>query len=153
MAGIVIGGLIGGPVSTLLFRRFPLVSIGREVVKDVEYHGAQLRKGEMVCLATVLGGLDDQANPDPMKVDFQRHGGRHVTFGTGPHRCPGALLARTEMRIAIEEWLKRIPEFQIADEARSTYAGGITASMDKVKFVWDPATTRAAHPGGVEKAA
>jgi cytochrome P450 len=125
-----------------MFRRFPLVTIGREVVKDVEYHGARLKKGEMVALATPLGGLDEQANPDPMKVDFQRHGARHVTFGTGPHRCPGALLARTEMRVALEEWLRHIPEFTLAEEA-ITYAGGITASIDRVSLAWDPATTKA----------
>lgn len=126
-----------------LFRRFPLVTIGREVAQDIEYHGARLKKGEMVALATVLGGLDEQANPDPMKVDFERHGARHVTFGTGPHRCPGALLARTEMRIAIEEWLKHIPEFDIDASTAITYTGGIAVSIDEVKLTWDPATTSA----------
>ncbi|WP_144097930.1 cytochrome P450 [Croceicoccus sediminis] len=126
-----------------LFRRFPLVTIGREVAKDMNYHGAELKRGEMVALATVLGGLDEQANPEPMKVDFNRHGARHVTFGTGPHRCPGALLARTEMRIALEEWLKRIPEFDLDPGMATTITGGITASVDEVKLVWDPATTSA----------
>ncbi len=126
-----------------LFRRFPLVTIAREVVKDVEYHGAELKKGEMVCLATVLGGLDEEVNPDPMKVDFNRNGARHVTFGTGPHRCPGALLARTEMRIAIEEWLKRIPEFDIDKNSVTTYQGGIAAAIDEVKLTWDPTSTSA----------
>lgn len=126
-----------------LFRRFPLVTIGREVVSDMTYHGAELKKGEMVALATVLGGLDEEANPDPMKVDFERRGARHVTFGTGPHRCPGALLARTEMRIAIEEWLKRIPEFDLDSETVTTFTGGTAASVDQVKLTWDPATTSA----------
>lgn len=126
-----------------LFRRFPLVTIAREVVADISYHGAELKKGEMVALATVLGGLDEEANPDPMKVDFQRRGARHVTFGTGPHRCPGALLARTEMRIAIEEWLKRIPDFDLHSDMVTTFSGGVTASMDEVRLSWDPAITSA----------
>lgn len=127
-----------------LFRRFPLVTIGREVVEDIEYHGAQLKRGEMVATATALGGLDDKANPDPMKVDFQRHGSRHVSFGTGPHRCAGAHLARTEMKIAMEEWLRCIPEFRLAAGTSIRYLGGITASIEKVELEWDPAATHAA---------
>ena len=123
--------------------RHLVLTQGGEVVADISYHGAELKKGEMVALATVLGGLDEEANPDPMKVDFQRRGARHVTFGTGPHRCPGALLARTEMRIAIEEWLKRIPDFDLHSDMVTTFSGGVTASMDEVRLSWDPAITSA----------
>lgn len=126
-----------------LFRRFPIVTIGREVVDDIEYHGASFKKGEMVAIATALGGLDDTVNPDPMKVDFRRSGAQHVTFGTGPHKCPGAHLARTEIQVAVEEWLKRIPEFSLAPGATIEYAGGIAAAIKAVPLVWDPATTRA----------
>jgi cytochrome P450 len=52
------------------------------------------------------------------------------------------LLARTEMRLALEEWLKHIPEFTLVGDA-IRYAGGITASIDKVSLAWDPATTKA----------
>lgn len=119
------------------FRRFPIVVIGREVTQDMEYHGAQLKKGDMVCLATPLGGLDPRDNPDPMRVDFHRAGSRHVTFGTGPHKCPGAHLARTEIRITLEEWLKRIPEFRLAPGAEIRYKGGIAAAVEDVQLVWD----------------
>ncbi|MEX6722863.1 cytochrome P450 [Parapedomonas caeni] len=127
-----------------LLRRYPLVTIGREVVEDMEYHGAQLKKGDMVATATPLGGLDPSVNPDPMRIDFKRAGAQHVTFGTGPHKCPGAHLARTELRITLEEWLKRIPEFRLADDTPLRYAGGIAASIVAVPLVWDPASTRAA---------
>lgn len=126
-----------------LVRRFPIVTIGREVVTDMEYHGAQLKKGDMIVTATVLGGLDPTVNPDPMKVDFDRVGARHVSFGTGPHKCPGAHLARTEISISIEEWLKRIPVFELAANADVRVTGGIAATVNAVPLVWDPATTRA----------
>ena len=135
--------LIPGAIEEF-FRRFPLVTIAREVVEDIEYHGALLKKGDMVALATALGGLDDTANPDPMKVDFQRNGIRHVSFGTGPHRCAGAHLARTEVRIALEEWLQHIPDFQLAEGSTLRHRGGITASIEKVEFSWDPSSTRSA---------
>ena len=49
---------------------------------------------------------------------------RHVAFGVGIHRCAGSNLARMELRIAIEEWMARIPEFCVADGAVVTWAGG-----------------------------
>ena len=49
---------------------------------------------------------------------------RHVAFGVGIHRCAGSNLARMEMRVAVEEWLQRIPEFRLVDGAEVTWAGG-----------------------------
>ncbi len=126
-----------------LVRRFPIVTIGREVVADMEYHGAQLKRGDMIVTATVLGGLDPTVNADPMTVDFNRSGARHVSFGTGPHKCPGAHLARTEIRVTLEEWLKRIPVFELAPGADVRIVGGIAAMVNAVPLIWDPATTRA----------
>lgn len=119
------------------FRRFPIVTIGREVTEDMEYCGAQMKKGEMVALATALGGLDSRDNEDPMRVNFHRQSARHVTFGTGPHKCPGAHLARTEIRITLEEWLKRIPDFRLAEGAEVRYKGGIAAAVEEVPLVWE----------------
>ncbi len=49
---------------------------------------------------------------------------RHVAFGVGIHRCAGSNLARMELRVSIEEWIKRIPSFRLADNAEVTWAGG-----------------------------
>ncbi len=48
---------------------------------------------------------------------------RHVAFGSGIHRCAGSNLARMELRVAIEEWLRRIPEFRL-EGGEVTWAGG-----------------------------
>ncbi|MGR9092679.1 MAG: cytochrome P450, partial [Gammaproteobacteria bacterium] len=97
-----------------LARRFPLVTVGREVRDDFEFEGVTLRAGEMIMAPTILHGLDGRENPDPMTVDFARHDVKHSTFGSGSHTCPGAHLAKTETRILLEEWLQRIPEFSLA---------------------------------------
>lgn len=96
-----------------LMRRHGIVNLGRVVTRDCEFKGVQLKKGEMVQVPNALLGLDESRFDDPMTVDFNRPSLIHGAFGTGPHRCPGAYLARTEIRIFLEEWLKRIPVFSI----------------------------------------
>ncbi|HLY56443.1 MAG TPA: cytochrome P450 [Stellaceae bacterium] len=123
-------------------RRFPIVTIGREVARDMEYQGASLRKGEMILTPSVLGGIDERENERPMEVDFHRPTAAHVTFGSGHHKCPGAHLARTEIRVTLEEWLKRIPEFSVAPGKTVEFTGGIVGVVDALPLVWDVETTR-----------
>ena len=120
-----------------LFRRFGLVIIARMVREDMEFAGAQLKAGELVCIPTQIHGLDDRINPDPMKVDFARRDARHSGFGSGPHMCPGQELARAEVAITIEEWLKRIPEFRLAADADTHCSGGIVGQVNRVVLEWD----------------
>ena len=127
--------LIPGAVNELL-RRFPLVSMAREVREDIDWHGAQLKKGDMIVCASPLVGSDATLNPDPMVVDFRRKGARHATFGKGNHICPGAHLAQVEMRITLTEWLTRIPHFELAPGAKITMRGGIVGSMTSLPLVW-----------------
>ena len=55
---------------------------------------------------------------------IDREHNRHVAFGAGIHRCAGSNLARMEMRVAIEEFLARVPDFELRDDAVVTWAGG-----------------------------
>lgn len=128
-----------------LLRRFPLVSLAREVRNDIEYDGVLLKKGDMVAIPTPLAGTDERLNPRPLEVDFQRDTSQHVTFGNGPHLCPGAQLARTEVRITLEQWLARIPEFSIAPDAKVRFRGGLVGVVDALPLVWEVATTRPAE--------
>jgi cytochrome P450 len=70
------------------------------------------------------------ANRDPDAFDhadevlLDRATNRHVAFGSGIHRCAGSNLARMELRVALEEWLARIPEFRLKDPAGVSWAGG-----------------------------
>ena len=67
---------------------------------------------------------DPEAFEDPRGVVLDRAHNRHVALGSGIHRCAGSNLARMELRVALEEWLRRIPEFQVAEGADVTWAGG-----------------------------
>ena len=119
-----------------LFRRFGLVTIARTVRHDMDFHGMALKEGELVCIPTQVHGLDERVNPQSMKVDFARKGARHSAFGSGPHMCPGQELARAEVAITIIEWLRRIPEFRLADEADATCSGGIVGQVNRVVLEW-----------------
>jgi camphor 5-monooxygenase len=133
-------GLIPSAVEEFL-RRFPVVSLAREVKYDLDYDGVRLRQGDMVAVPTPLAGTDGRVNSQPLEVDFQRRAATHVSFGNGPHICPGALLARTEMRITLEEWLARIPDFAVAPAAEIRFRGGLVGVVDALPLVWQQGKT------------
>ena len=124
-----------------MFRRFPVVSEARMVAKDQEYKGVQLKRGDMILLPTALHGLDEQENPDPWRINLERRGISHTTFGAGPHRCAGLHLARMEVIVTLEEWFKRIPVFSLKEGARPIYHSGIVAAVDNVPLVWPSAAS------------
>ena len=100
-----------------MFRRFPVVAEARMVAKDIVFKDVELKRGEMILIPTVMHGLDESLNPNPWKLDPERRGMSHSTFGGGPHRCAGMHLARMETIVSLEEWLKRIPAFRPATPA------------------------------------
>lgn len=119
------------------FRRFPVVSSAREVRDDVEVDGVQLKKGEMVMAPTIVVAMDTAMNDDPLDFRLQRPGRKHSTFGKGSHTCPGAHLARMEMKIVLREWLARIPDFRLKHDAPLAYTNGIVGSVKPFELVWD----------------
>ncbi|MEZ5749091.1 MAG: cytochrome P450 [Caenibius sp.] len=119
-----------------LFRRFPVVAEARMVKVDTQVDGVTMKAGDMVCVPTILGGTDDQMNKCPMQVDFNRKDTSHVTFGDGPHICAGQHFARQEARVTIEEWLKRIPEFEIAPGSKIQHKSGIVCTVEDLPLVW-----------------
>jgi cytochrome P450 len=97
---------------------------GRKVAQDTEFHGCPLSKGDMVY------GLVSGANRDPRVYDrpddfiVDRKANNHLGFAGGPHRCLGAHLARMVMTVAVEEWLRVIPDFEVVTEAPLMERGG-----------------------------
>src|SRR6218665_1334157 len=96
-------------------RRFPAGVTGRGVKADIEYKGIVMKQADPVLSPALLGNLDDRLFADPMTVDFGRKGLAYsLTFGAGPHRCIGSMLARMQLRVFLEEWLPRLPHFHLA---------------------------------------
>ncbi|MFC4294991.1 cytochrome P450 [Novosphingobium tardum] len=119
-----------------LIRRHGMANTARVVTRDFEYKGVAFRAGDRLLPPNLLVGLDDRVNPDPLTVDFARQGGVHAAFGNGPHACPGAILARRELRIFLKEWLRRIPEFRIKPGAPPVMATGMVNGILKLELSW-----------------
>ena len=118
-------------------RRFGLVSICRLITRDFDLDGIRLKKDELILLPSMLHGLDERENPHPMRVDFTRPTRRHSSFGQGPHHCVGRHLARAELRITIEEWLSRIPDFEVAPGEELECIGGLVGCVRALNLRWD----------------
>ncbi|MCK9542842.1 MAG: cytochrome P450, partial [Novosphingobium sp.] len=84
-----------------------------------------------------LAGLDDAVHDDPLTVDYQRRNPQHLVFGTGPHTCIGNRLGKREIRLFIEEWLKRIPDFELAPGTEPKVKCGIVNQIEELHLVWD----------------
>jgi cytochrome P450 len=117
-------------------RAYPLAVSSRLVTRDAEFHGVKMKKGDRVVISTQLAGRDERVFANPDHVDFRRENNSHITFAAGPHRCLGSHLARRELRIALEEWLSRVPPFRIrAGETPVTHAVGVFG-VDYLPLVW-----------------
>lgn len=120
-----------------LFRRFGIVNSARIVKEDVEFKGVRFLEDDTVLPINMLYGLDDRRIDNPLAVDFSRgSAGRHLIFGAGPHTCPGATLARREVLIFLQEWLRRIPDFALRPGFQPVGHTGVTCSLATLQLVW-----------------
>ena len=92
----------------------PVTALARTVTRDTEVAGQHLKAGERILLLFGSANRDETVFEDPDEFHLDRRDGRHVAFGIGPHRCIGSHLARLEVRIAVEEFIRRVPEFELA---------------------------------------
>ena len=119
-----------------ILRRFPIVTVAREVTEDMAFHGVQLKAGDMIAAPTPLAGMDNSFTPNAVDVEFDRKQGNSLTFGRGAHTCPGKNLARVELRIALEEWLKRIPDFEVDESSPISFSSGIVGVVNELNLRW-----------------
>ena len=104
-----------------LIRFQAMGSSARVVAKDTTRHGVTLRAGDQVLMGWGMAGRDPLAFDHPDEVDFSRPAVRHLSFGVGAHRCLGMHLARRILRVALEEWHRRIPDYHVTPGARRDY--------------------------------
>lgn len=127
--------LIPGAVEELI-RAHSVASLQRGVREDTEYLSIRFKKNDKLFFMTQVYGMDPRKIEDPLRVDFSRPVSPHLGFGAGPHRCIGSHLARTEVRIFLEEWTQRIPAFSIQDEQQVRTRGGHVWSPIALPLVW-----------------
>lgn len=105
--------LMKSAVEEMLRVTTPIVSFSRTVTRDIELRGKQLKQGQKILLAYPSANRDAEEFEDPDAFRIDRNPS-HVAFGLGSHFCLGANLARMEMRVAIEQVLRRMPDMEYA---------------------------------------
>jgi cytochrome P450 len=118
-----------------ILRRYAIVSTNRFVTKDLEIDGVMLKAGDNVLVSLPLACMDDRAFGCPVEMTPDRPE-RHMAFGFGAHFCVGANLARAQLQIFFEEWLRRVPAFRIQDGAKTTAHLGEVAALDSLYLTW-----------------
>ena len=107
-----------------LLRAYSPVTMARIVDRDTEFQGCPMKAGDRILMSFPAANRDPRQFEQPDEVILDREHNRHVAFGSGIHRCAGSNLARLELRVALQVWLERIPEFSLIDPATVTWAGG-----------------------------
>lgn len=107
-----------------LLRAYAPVTMARLVKDDVDFAGCPMRKDEWVLLPFPAANRDPESFDRADEVVIDREVNRHAAFGLGIHRCVGSNLARMELRVALEVWLERHPDFSLADPEAVRWSGG-----------------------------
>jgi cytochrome P450 len=112
-------------IEELLRWETPVPGVARVAMQDVEVGGCPISKGERVSPLLGAANTDPAEFPDPERVDFNRNPNRHRAFGGGPHRCLGSHLARMELRVALREFHRRIPDYEIKPGTQLTFTAAL----------------------------
>lgn len=117
------------PIPNLALEEFlrwvtPIQGLGRTATRDTEVGGCPISKGDRVLMQWAAGNRDETAFENPDVCQLDRKPNKHLAFGMGPHRCVGVHLGKLMLRVTLEEFLKRIPEFELADPAAVQWVGG-----------------------------
>jgi cytochrome P450 len=99
-------------------RAYAPVTMARLVAKDHDFHGCPMKADDWVLLPFPAANRDPLKFEDPDTFIVDRKENRHAAFGLGIHRCIGSNLARLELKVAIEEFVKRFPRFELAGDVR-----------------------------------
>lgn len=110
----------------------------RGASRDFESHGIKFKQYDRFIFMVALYGLDDNEFPEPFEVNFNRGVSRHLAFGAGPHRCAGSHLARAELRIFLEEWVKRFDSFSLVDPGPVRTLAGTVWIPETLPLQWTP---------------
>jgi cytochrome P450 len=127
--------LIPAAVEEMLRWETPVTGVARITVQDTELGGCPIPKGSFVTPMLASANTDERFWDAADTIDFTRPANKHLAFGGGVHRCLGSHLARMELRVALEEWHARIPDYRIADGVELLYSQGLR-QVENLELVW-----------------
>lgn len=133
--------LMGTAVEEFLRVFAPVTAIARMASSDVEVAGQQIRRGDPVLLLYRSANRDERVFDRPQEVVLDRKPNRHLTFSAGIHRCPGSNFARMELRVMVEEVLRRLPDYEVREDGvRSQPDISIINSYASMPITFTPGT-------------
>jgi cytochrome P450 len=112
-------------VEELLRWETPVMGVARVATQDVEVGGCPISAGEQVMVLLGAANVDESEFTGAGELQWDRETNRHLAFGGGIHRCLGSHLARLELRVALREWHRRIPDYRVKPGADLDYTAGI----------------------------
>ena len=116
-------GLLPTAIEEFL-RAYAPVTMARLVKQDMHWRGADMKADDWILMSYPAASRDPAEFDRASEIVIDREVNRHAAFGLGVHRCLGSHLARMELRVALEAWLERLPEFTLADPSAVTWAAG-----------------------------
>ena len=119
-----------------LLRLWSVTFSGRVLIQDTELRGVQLKKDDRITCILPSCNFDPEVFPNPTECNFHRPRKTVLAFTVGAHSCMGAHLARLEIKIALQEWLKRIPTFSVAPDFKAEYRPGGVVGPEEVPLTW-----------------
>jgi cytochrome P450 len=128
-------GNINAQIEELL-RVHSVTFSGRILKQDLELRGVKMKAGDRITSVLPACNYDPEVFPEPTKVDFHRPRKPILAFAGGVHSCMGAHLARLEIKIGLQEWLKRIPDFQVKPGAEIKYVPSAVVGPEPLPLVW-----------------
>lgn len=117
--------VIPGVVEELLRWETPVMAVARIATRDAEVDGCPVSSGEHVMAIIGAANVDEDEMADAGAVRWDRDVNRHLAFGGGVHRCLGSHLARLELRVALREWHRRIPDYRVRPGVELDFTAGI----------------------------
>ena len=124
-----------GPAIEELVRVHSIVLLPRRITRELSFHGALFHHEDRVLVPTQGVNRDEREFPTPNEIEYQRSPNRHLGFGLGPHRCLGIHLARRELRIALQVFHRKLPDYRLDPSRAAIGFGGMKglASLPLVK--------------------
>ncbi|WP_066065658.1 cytochrome P450 [Frankia sp. EI5c] len=131
---------IPAAVEELLRLDSPFIAIARTATHDVEIGDRQVSAGDKVLIYWASANHDEDEFPAPEAFDLDRATNRHLAFGAGPHRCLGSNVARLNIRIALEELVRRLGDFRLRADADIRYHSTLTRAPHSLPITFTAAS-------------
>ena len=127
--------VIPAAVEELLRWETPVPGVPRFCTQDGDVAGCPVKQGDALLVSVGAANVDPAVFPDGFDVRFDRDANPHIAFGGGVHRCLGSHLARRELRVALREWHRRIPDYELKPGIELEYASGLR-TVENLELVW-----------------